>query len=70
MNPNYAAWLNHPDQRIDWTGVGLDLGTILGGSYGGIAIGEVRGFIGWAIAYWSEYLDMGDRYGDPTDPND
>lgn len=56
MTPGYRDWLNHNDQRIDWGNVAADLGRILGPSYGGIAVGAVRQFVGFGIGAVSEYF--------------
>ena len=56
INPNYQAWLRHNDQSIDWGGVARDLATIVGPSYGTIAVGAARNFIGWGIGSVGEWL--------------
>jgi hypothetical protein len=72
MTPGYRDWLNANDQRIDWGGVTNDLMSILGSSYGTIAVGEVRTFIGFGIGALSEYFrrDRVPSGDDRRDDND
>lgn len=62
INPNYAEWLNHEDQEIDWGGVTLDMLQVIGGAHGWLSVGALRQMIGWGIAGGAEYLDH--RYPD------
>lgn len=54
MNPGYANYMNSHSSRIDWMNVGLDIGSIAGGGYGGIAVGELRIAIGAGIVAFSQ----------------
>ena len=68
INPNYRDYINDPDNRIDWTGVAMDLITYGAGSAGWLATSQLSTLALWMITTTAFWLDHGGNQ--PDVPNE
>lgn len=61
VNPNYAQWLNSPDQQINWFGVFSELAAIAGTSIGPLPFNGAVALVSW-MSTWIIGLISGDEF--------